>query len=92
MDRASQNAEVTDFATLPEHRGKRLATHLLWHMERSLKAHGFITAYSIARALSAGMNVTFARMGYRFGGTLINNTDINGRIESMNVWYNRFTP
>jgi hypothetical protein len=33
------------------------------------------------------MNVTFARCGYRFAGTLINNTQISGRIESMNVWY-----
>jgi len=87
MDKASQNAEVTDFATLPKHRGKRLAMHLLWHIERSMRELGFIITYSIARALSAGMNITFARMGYRWGGTLINNTDIHGQIESMNVWH-----
>jgi len=44
-------------------------------------------AYTIARALSAGMNVTFARAGYDYGGTLTNNTNICGQIESMNVWY-----
>jgi len=91
MDPAARNVEVTDFATLPEHRGKRLATQLLWQMERSMKELGFITAYSIARALSAGMSITFARMGYDWGGTLINNTDINGHIESMNVWYKNFS-
>jgi hypothetical protein len=43
--------------------------------------------YTIARAISVGMNITFARCGYDFGGTLVNNTQIAGRIESMNVWY-----
>jgi hypothetical protein len=33
------------------------------------------------------MNATFAKAGYSFGGTLINNTNISGDIESMNVWY-----
>jgi beta-lysine N6-acetyltransferase len=35
------------------------------------------------------MNVTFSRAGYTFTGTLINNTNIGGSIESMNVWYKR---
>jgi hypothetical protein len=26
-------------------------------------------------------------MGYLFAGTLTNNTNISGKIESMNVWY-----
>jgi len=33
------------------------------------------------------MNITFARNNYSFAGTLINNTNISGQIESMNVWY-----
>jgi hypothetical protein len=33
------------------------------------------------------MNITFAKLGYRYGGRLINNTNISGSIESMNVWY-----
>ena len=45
------------------------------------------TAYTIARAISPGMNITFAKAGYKFSGTLINNTNISGGIESMNVWY-----
>jgi hypothetical protein len=45
--------------------------------------------YTIARAASHGMNTTFARQGYRFAGTLVNNTHIAGGIESMNVWYRR---
>jgi len=87
MDTAHANAEMTDFATLPAHRGKRLARHLLAHMEKALPENGIRTAYTIARAVSAGMNVTFARCGYRYAGTLVNNTNIAGRIESMNVWF-----
>ena len=45
------------------------------------------TAYTIARSLSPGMNITFARHGYLYGGTLTNNTNISGSIESMNIWY-----
>jgi putative beta-lysine N-acetyltransferase len=87
MDRESQNAEMTDFATLPEFRGKNLSLYLLYRMEKDMKARGIITSYTIARAISFGMNITFARMGYIFSGTLANNTNISGQIESMNVWY-----
>jgi len=87
MDRESQNAEMTDFAALPRFRGKNLSLYLLYRMERDMRARGIITSYTIARALSFGMNITFARMGYRYTGTLANNTNISGQIESMNVWY-----
>jgi putative beta-lysine N-acetyltransferase len=87
MDEASGNVEMTDFATLPQMRGRGLAQRLLALMEREMRRRGLVTAYTIARALSAGMNITFSRRGYRFGGTLVNNTQISGRIESMNIWY-----
>lgn len=87
MDEAGGNVEMTDFATLPEWRGHGLAVHLLRHMEQAMRERGIHTAYTIARAYSHGMNITFARMGYRFAGTLTNNTHICGRLESMNVWY-----
>lgn len=86
-DPQSRNAEMTDFATDPDHRKKGLAVALLRAMESEMKAMGFMTLYTIARAISVGMNVTFARCGYQFGGTLINNTQISGSIESMNVWH-----
>jgi beta-lysine N6-acetyltransferase len=90
MDREAENVEMTDFAALPACRGRGVAVQLLRYMEKSMQAEGMKTFYTIARALSAGMNVTFARCGYRFGGTLTNNTNICGQIESMNVWY-KFT-
>jgi len=87
MDKQSENAEMTDFATLPVWRGKGFAQCLLFCMEKAMKSRGIKTAYTIARAMSAGMNVTFSKAGYRFGGRLKNNTNISGNIESMNVWY-----
>ncbi|MDD3846279.1 MAG: putative beta-lysine N-acetyltransferase [Syntrophorhabdaceae bacterium] len=87
MDEEGENAEMTDFATLPDWRGYGLSIHLLRAMEDAMRAEGMKTAYTIARSLSPGMNLTFARSGYRYGGRMLNNTNISGRIESMNVWY-----
>ncbi len=87
IDYDDKNAEMTDFATLPDWRGKALASLLLTKMEEQTFAKGIRTLYTIARAISPGMNITFARAGYRFGGRLRNNTQISGQIESMNVWY-----
>lgn len=42
---------------------------------------------TIARAHATGMNIVFARQGYAFAGTLPNNTQIKGDLESTNVWY-----
>lgn len=86
-DFEGQNAEMTDFATLPEFRSHGLASYLLNQMEQGLKKAGGKTAYTIARAYSFGMNITFAKHGYTYGGTLTNNTQISGDLESMFVWY-----
>ncbi len=87
LDREAGAAEMTDFATDPAFTSQGLARRLLHTMTESLPARGIRTAMTIARALSHGMNSTFARCGYRFGGTLVNNTGICGRIESMNIWH-----
>jgi beta-lysine N6-acetyltransferase len=87
IDESSRSAEMTDFATLPEYRGHGLALHLLRLMEDAVKSRGIRSLYTIARSYSFGMNITFARNGYNFGGTLINNTNIFGKLESMNVWH-----
>lgn len=91
MDRTGQNAEMTDFATLPDFLGHGLAVHLLHAMERSMPDEGIRTVYTIARAESPGINITFTRCGYHFGGRLKNNTQIAGKIESMNLWYKHLT-
>ncbi|MFO8002315.1 MAG: putative beta-lysine N-acetyltransferase [Marinilabilia sp.] len=82
-----KNAEMTDFAVLPSQRGKKIAIHLLRAMEDYLKGQGFRSFYTIARLKSPSMNKTFMNNHYRYTGTLINNTQISGKIESMNVWY-----
>lgn len=87
IDVAGQNVEMTDFATRPDYRGRGLATWLLEKMEEDVRSRGICTAFTIARAYSYGMNITFARHGYEFAGTLTNNTQISGQLESMNVWY-----
>jgi putative beta-lysine N-acetyltransferase len=87
MDEQSKNVEMTDFATLPEYRAQGLASFLLAEMENEMKNRGIMTAYTIARAVSYGINITFAKHKYIFAGTLINNTNISGGIESMNIWY-----
>jgi putative beta-lysine N-acetyltransferase len=87
MDCSAGNVEMTDFATSAECRGKGLASILLAHMEREMAKTGIDTAYTIARAHATGMNIVFARQGYAFAGTLPNNTQIKGDLESMNVWY-----
>lgn len=87
MDKSKLNAEMTDFATCPDFRGESLSLYLLQQMEQYIKSIGLKTAYTIARSISYGMNITFAKNDYKFGGTLTNNTNISGSIESMNVWY-----
>ncbi len=87
MDLSTNSVEMTDFATLPEHRSHGIALHLLQQMEQAVLSRGIRSLFTIARAYSFGMNITFARNGYRYGGTLTNNTNISGSLESMNVWY-----
>ena len=87
IDLANKNAEMTDFAVLPEYRGQNLALTLLNTMETEMKIINIKTLYTIARLKSPGMNKTFLNAGYNFSGVLINNTNISGEIESMNVFY-----
>ena len=81
------NVEMTDFAVHPIYRGRNLSLLLLARMEEEMRAAGLKTAFTIARALSYPINATFARAGYAWAGTLVNNTNICGGFESMNVWY-----
>ncbi len=86
-DRDSNTVEMTDFVTKVGHRGKGLAKQLLKLMEEKVRDEGCNICYTIARARSPGMNKVFGSLNYIYGGTLVNNTQISGGIESMNVWY-----
>ncbi|NCB07987.1 MAG: putative beta-lysine N-acetyltransferase [Bacteroidia bacterium] len=86
-DLENRNAEMTDFAVLPEFRGQNLAFRLLVKMEHAMKCANIKTVYTIARLKEPGMNKTFLKSGYKYTGTLANNTNIGGSIESMNIFY-----
>ena len=85
----SNSVEMTDFATLPAFRGNGYANMLLKTMEIQTRKKKFKTAFTVARAVSPGMNITFAKNGYIYAGRLTNNTNISGNIESMNIWYKK---
>jgi len=87
IDKSASNVEMTDFATLIQWQRNNFSSHLLLRMDREMKQIGIKTAYTISRAISPGMNVTFARLGYSYGGRLKNNTNIYADIETMNVWF-----
>jgi putative beta-lysine N-acetyltransferase len=81
-----KNAEMTDFATSPDERGKGLAPFILYNLEKVLQEHEYRTAYTIARSSSFSMNKVFKSAGYHYTGTLTNNCNISGGFEDMNVW------
>jgi putative beta-lysine N-acetyltransferase len=86
MNPENEDAEMTDFATLPEYRGQNLSYHLLKFMIDDLENEDVRVLYTIARANSIGMNKTFKRMGFELRGTLVHNTLIGSTIENMNIW------
>lgn len=87
VDFDSQNAEMTDFATHPDHKGKSLSKRLLSKLEEAMKKQNITTLYTIARLNSVPMNKTFIRYNYIYTGTLRRNSNIAGQIESMNIYY-----
>jgi len=87
MNIDEKNVKMTDFATDKEFLGKGIGSELLKIMERVMRTKEINTAYSITRAFSKGINITFAKNGYKYSGTLKNDVNIAGKIESMNVWY-----
>jgi beta-lysine N6-acetyltransferase len=80
------NAELTDCATLIEHRKFGLMKHLIHQLEQELFKRNIYCSYSIARALSFGMNAVFHQRGYVYKGRLANNCKIFDKFEDMNIW------
>ncbi|UUZ92697.1 putative beta-lysine N-acetyltransferase [Paenibacillus sp. P25] len=81
-----RNAEMTDCATLPAYRGRGLMRVLLQALENELAGRKIASVYSLARALSFGMNACFRRLGYGYYGRLTKNCDIYDKFEDMNLW------
>ena len=85
-DPEHRNAEMTDFATLPNQRGLGLAKHILAALEGDMADRGIPNLYTVARARSAGMGRVFYNRGYEWTGTLVNNCHIAGQFEDMHIW------
>jgi putative beta-lysine N-acetyltransferase len=83
------NAEMTDCATFPAERGKRLMALLLQRLEAELVMRGVTCAYTMARATAPAMNKVFYNLTYEYCGRLINNCDISGGFEDINIWSKR---
>jgi len=86
LDEQNRNAEITDCATLLEHRGKGLLSNLIKLLEKEMCLQKMGILYSLARAGSYGMNAALYRLGYEYMGRFINNCHIGGRYEDMNLW------
>lgn len=87
-----KNAELTDCATLKEHRKYGLLKLLLIRLEKELIDREIYCAYSIARSLSFGMNAALFQLDYRYRGRLMNNCFIYDKLEDMNIWVKNLAP
>jgi putative beta-lysine N-acetyltransferase len=81
-----RNAEITDCATLSSHRKGGYMYDIIQSLENELVSKRIFCSYSIARALSFGMNAVLHKSGYSYQGRLKNNCYIYDKIEDMNVW------
>jgi putative beta-lysine N-acetyltransferase len=81
-----RNAELTDCATHIELRSLGLMSKILSFLEEELIRRNYVSSYSMARARSFGMNNVFFRLKYEFTGRMVNNCDIFGCYEDMNIW------
>lgn len=81
------NLEIVDFTTHPDYSGRNLSYYLVQEIRKNFDEMDCKTMYSLVRATSYGLNITFSKHDFVLGGTLLNNTLIRDTIESMNVWY-----
>ncbi|MGG2024947.1 putative beta-lysine N-acetyltransferase [Gottfriedia sp. S16(2024)] len=86
VDFSQRNAELTNCATLEEHRKHGLMKELMKKLEQDLVSQSVYCSYTIARALSYGMNAAFHQLGYKYTGRMTNNCYIFDKLEDMNVW------
>ncbi|EKQ52857.1 MULTISPECIES: putative beta-lysine N-acetyltransferase [unclassified Clostridium] len=86
MDKENLNAEITDCATYPAYRGKGILSNIIFSLERNLKAKGFLTLYSLSRAINPSINFILSKHNYHYTGRVVNNCNICGTFEDMNIW------
>jgi len=86
MDKENLNAEITDCATLPAYRGNGILANIIHSLELDLKNKGFLTLYSLCRAINPSINFILSKQSYNFTGRMVNNCNICGTFEDMNIW------
>lgn len=86
IDGAHLNAELTDCVTRPECRGQGILQHLLASLEEELASRGISCAYSLSRAHHPPINHSFYARGFDYCGRMVNNCQMCGSFEDMNIW------
>ncbi|MEH6936774.1 putative beta-lysine N-acetyltransferase [Bacillus sp. JJ664] len=86
IDLAQRNAELTNCATLVDHRKHGLMKEIMKKLEQDLVSQSIYCSYTIARSLSYGMNAAFHQLGYMYTGRMTNNCYIYDKLEDMNIW------
>lgn len=86
INQSYKNAEITDCLTVPSMRKLGLLKHIIAFLENELRKNQIFCSYSLARALSFGMNASLHQLGYQYRGRLVNNCFIFDKLENMNIW------
>lgn len=79
-------AELTDCATLPEHRKKGYMMILLSDLMWDLEQRDYYTAFTYSRARVPGINILFKKLGFKFCGCVHKSCRIGDGLEDMNMW------
>lgn len=87
INESELNMEIVDFVTHPDFRGQNLSYYLVQDIKGQMNIYGCKTLYTMVRATSYGLNITFSKHGFVLAGTLTNNCMVRDAMESMNVWY-----
>jgi len=85
----ARTAELTDCATRPDVRGRGLMRGILMGLMDDLRQLGYPTAFTLARARVVGVNLVFARLGFKLRGRMNCSCRIGSGMEDMNVWSRR---
>lgn len=86
LDEENLNAEITDCATYSCYRGQGILSNIIYNLEEDLRNMGYITLYSLSRAANPSINLVLSKQDYKYRGKLINNCNICGGFENMNIW------
>jgi putative beta-lysine N-acetyltransferase len=90
LDNDNLNCEITDCATNENYRGRGFLGILIDSLEEEVKERGYKCLYSLSRAINYGINSSLSKKGYYYCGRLVNNCDICGGFEDMNIWVKDF--